>query len=131
MLRTIGDVTGSRVIDAGCAAGYYAAALGASAQSVVALDVSSQMIRIVDEKRLPNVEARVHDLAQPLSWIPDATIDLIVSSLAMHYLASWKATLAEFHRVLVPGGRLVISTHHPAMTEPLVDDYFEVQLVHD
>jgi ubiquinone/menaquinone biosynthesis C-methylase UbiE len=131
MLSAIGDVTGLRIIDAGCAAGYYAATLGTSAQSVVALDVSPEMIRIVNEKRLPNVEAHVHDLAEPLTWIDDATIDLVVSSLAMHYLASWKATLREFHRVLVLGGRLVMSTHHPAMTDPIVEDYFEVQLVHD
>ncbi len=131
MLDVIGDVTGLRIIDAGCAAGYYSATLIAAAASVVALDASPEMIHIIEQKRLPNVDARVHDLAEPLSWIADATIDLIVSSLAMHYLASWNVTLREFHRVLVPGGRLVISTHHPAMTDPLVDDYFQVQLVHD
>lgn len=35
-------------------------------------------------------------------------------------------TLAEFHRALVPGGRLVFSTHHPAMDHALAGgaDYF-------
>lgn len=131
MLQILGDVAGLRIIDAGCAAGYYSAAFAAKASSVIALDVSAEMIRLVDEKQLPNVEARVHDLSEPLAWIGDATVDLIVSSLTMHYLASWNMTLREFYRVLVPAGRLVISTHHPAMTAPLVDDYFEVQDVRD
>lgn len=131
MLRAIGDVDGRRVIDAGCAAGYYAATLSASAASVIALDASAEMIGLVESKRLPKVQARRHDLAEPLSWIADASIDLIVSSLAMHYLGSWEHTLRDFQRVLVPGGRFVMSVHHPAMTDPLVDDYFQTQRVTD
>lgn len=131
MIDVIWDVSGMRVIDAGCAGGYYAAALSSRAASVIALDASPEMVGIVEEKRLPNVHALRHDLSEPLSWVADASIDLIVSSLAMHYLEKWEPTLREFHRVLVPGGRFVMSVHHPAMTDPLVDNYFEVQRVTD
>lgn len=131
MIDVIGDVSGLRIIDAGCAGGYYAAAFSPRAASVIALDASAEMIGIVEEKCLPNVQARTHDLAEPLTWIADASVDLIVSSLAMHYLESWERTLREFHRVLVPNGRFVMSVHHPAMTDPLVEDYFEVQRVTD
>jgi SAM-dependent methyltransferase len=41
--------------------------------------------------------------------------DLMLSSLVIHYLADWEPTLREFHRVLAPRGRLVLSTHHPFM----------------
>lgn len=39
--------------------------------------------------------------------------------------------LREFHRVLVPGGMVVFSTHHPAMDWQLhsADDYFAVRQV--
>ncbi len=131
MMRAIGDVAGSRIVDAGCAAGYYAAALAVNAASVIALDASAEMIAIVQAKGLPNMQARRHDLAEPLSWIDDASIDMVVSSLAMHYLSEWDSTLREFHRVLVPGGRFVMSVHHPAMTDPLVEDYFQTQCVTD
>jgi len=131
MMRVIGDASGLRIVDAGCAAGYYSAALGAHAASVIALDASAEMMRLVEEKRLPNVLVRRHDLAEPLSWIADASVDLVVSSLAMHYLETWEGTLREFHRVLVPGGRFVMSVHHSAMTDPLVDDYFRVQRATD
>lgn len=131
MLAVIGDVAGLRVLDAGCAAGYYAAAIAARAADVDAIDASPAMIALVEAKRLPNVRARVHDLAEPLSWIGDGSLDLVVSSLTMHYLASWDSTFAEFHRALRNGGRLVVSTHHPAMTAPLVESYFETQPVTD
>lgn len=37
----------------------------------------------------------------------------------MHCLPDWNPTLCEFHRILGPGGRLVISTHHPFMDHAL------------
>jgi hypothetical protein len=42
------------------------------------------------------------DLARPLDFAVDAGTDLIVASLAMHYLADWDAPLTEFCRILVP-----------------------------
>jgi SAM-dependent methyltransferase len=44
----------------------------------------------------------------------------------MHYLPDWNPTLREFDRALRPGGRLVISTHHPFMDHALAggSDYF-------
>lgn len=131
MLDLIGSVAGLRVLDAGCGPGSYASALCEDARSIVAIDASKEMIELVGRKRLPNVVARVHDLAQPLEWIQDASLDLVFSSLTLHYLPSWEAPLREFARVLAPGGRLIVSTHHPAMSGALVENYFETQLVTD
>lgn len=49
----------------------------------------------------------------------------------MHYLQDWGPSLKEFRRVIVPGGRLVISTHHPFMDHPLAGgpDYFATYAV--
>lgn len=47
----------------------------------------------------------------------------------MHYLEDWARTLAEFHRVLQPDGRLVFSTHHPFVDYTIHSrpDYFAVE----
>ncbi len=51
---------------------------------------------------------------------------MILASLVLHLLARLASALREFHRVLVPGGRLVVSTPHPFMDHPLAggDNYF-------
>lgn len=54
------------------------------------------------------------DLGRPLPCADNA-FDAVLASLVLHYLQDWTPTLREFHRVLVPGGRLVASTGHPFM----------------
>ena len=47
------------------------------------------------------------------TWLDDGSLDLVVCALAYHYLNDRPAFLAEVHRMLRPGGSVVISTHHP------------------
>jgi SAM-dependent methyltransferase len=71
------------------------------------------------------VTGRPADLADPLP-LPDAHVDAVLAALVMHYLEDWGPTLREFHRVLRPGGRFVMSTHHPFLDHQLAggDNYF-------
>ncbi len=41
--------------------------------------------------------------------IPDSSIDIVVSMETIEKVADWNAALREFHRVLKPDGRLVVS----------------------
>jgi len=59
------------------------------------------------------VEWHIADLAEPLAFLPDGSIDVVVAPLVLHYLRDWTVPLSEFHRVLVGGGSLVASVHHP------------------
>lgn len=52
------------------------------------------------------------DLTEPLPF-DDGAFDDVVASLVLHYFEDWGPTLREVHRVLVPGGRLIASVHHP------------------
>jgi SAM-dependent methyltransferase len=43
----------------------------------------------------------------------DGFFDFIYSSLTLHHSDDWKGILTEMRRLLRPGGRMLISTHHP------------------
>jgi len=122
-----GEVRGLRVLDAGCGAGGQAAEFILRGAAVTGVDISDGLLNIARDRLGPDVPLYQADLSQPLPF-PDGSFDLVLSSLVMHYLQDWEATLREFHRVLVPGGRVVMSTHHPFMDMRLSssDDYFGI-----
>jgi SAM-dependent methyltransferase len=126
----LGDVRGLDVLDAGAAAGEHSAWLIANGARVVALDASETMVDLARARLGEEARVIVADLAQPLP-LGGGTFDLVLSSLTLHYLADWLAPLREFARILRPGGRLVLSTHHPTATLEPGDDYFDVRPVDD
>jgi SAM-dependent methyltransferase len=130
------DVAGKRVLDAGCAAGAHTEWLLQHGASVVALDGSKSMVKLA-QRRLGDRADVIHaDLALPLPEVPalaNASFNLVLSSLTLHYLADWQQPLSEFRRVLKSGSRLLFSTHHPYWDRRLLspDDYFATGLVED
>jgi SAM-dependent methyltransferase len=124
ILALAGDVRGSRVLEAGCGGGVQAAELVRLGADVTGVDRSAGLLEVARERLGADVPLHHADLAQPLPFA-DGAFDLVLSSLVMHYLAEWEPTLREFRRVLVPGGRVVLSTHHPLgdMRVSGIDDY--------
>ncbi|MFI0462782.1 class I SAM-dependent methyltransferase [Saccharopolyspora sp. 5N102] len=111
-LSLLGEVAGRRVLDAACGPGLYAGELAARGAQVVGCDISERMVGLAGA-RVPAGEFRVHDLAEPLDWLPDSSVDLVLFALAVEYLDDRVAALREFRRVLRPGGALVMSRMHP------------------
>jgi SAM-dependent methyltransferase len=126
-------VEGKRVLDAGCAAGHHSGWLADHGAVVTAVDVSSQMVERTRERLAGRGEARLHDLHEPLDFLPDGSIDVVVCSLTIHYLDDLGPTLREFHRVLAPTGSLVLSTHHPFIDWQWfgLHGYYETGIVED
>jgi ubiquinone/menaquinone biosynthesis C-methylase UbiE len=130
-IALIGDVHGLHVLDAGCGAGLLAWWLLDNGASVTAMDVSPVMAALASRTLGDRATVVVADLAKPLAFARDGEFDLIVASLAMHYIRDWVAVLAELRRILKPGGAVVFSTHHPSMDGPIhsPDDYFAIKQV--
>ncbi len=125
MLRLAGDVSGRRVLDAGCGSGPLAAALRARGAVVTGFDSSAAMVDQARRRLGEDADVHVADLAAPLPFA-DAEFDLVVASLVLHYLEDWTAPLAELRRVLAPGGSVLVSVNHPG-AYPIVypeADYF-------
>lgn len=113
MLRLAGDVSGHRILDAGCGSGPLAAALTARGADVTGFDVSSAMVDLARQRLGADADLHVADLGAPLDF-PDAEYDDVMASLVLHYLPDWSEPLGELRRVLKPGGRLIVAVNHPA-----------------
>lgn len=80
--------------------------VAAGARSVVALDLSEQMLRVGYERRHPGITWVNGDaLALPF---PDASFDALTISFGLRNIPDPEAAAREFARVLRPGGRVVV-----------------------
>lgn len=96
-----------RVLDIACGEGYGASALqGAGAAQVIAVDISEEVCSHARQKY--GLDARI-GTAEKIP-LPDASVDVVVSFETIEHVANPLRFLDECGRVLVPGGRLVIST---------------------
>ncbi|GAB2552620.1 ubiquinone/menaquinone biosynthesis C-methylase UbiE [Gracilibacillus alcaliphilus] len=106
------ELQGKKVLDAGCAAGWYAAQLLLRGAEVTEIDVSPKMVKAAAQRVEGAATVLCHDLAESLPFADDS-FDVIVSSLTLHYLRDWDATFQEFNRVLKADGVFLFSVHHP------------------
>jgi ubiquinone/menaquinone biosynthesis C-methylase UbiE len=100
-------------VDLGAGTGFVTTALAPLVSSVLAVDLSPAMASSLAERArrdgLHNVSIEVSDLRA--FQLPPASVDLVVSSYALHHLADAdkQAVVARAARWLRPGGRLVIA----------------------
>jgi ubiquinone/menaquinone biosynthesis C-methylase UbiE len=93
---------GRTVVDAGAGTGKLTRALVATGANVVAVEPLSAM-RGVLEREVPSAD--VLDATAEALPLTDASVDVILAAAAFHWFDNQRA-LAEFHRVLRPGGGL-------------------------
>ncbi len=98
------------VLDAACGTGRHSVELVRRGHRVVGVDSSEAMLEKARAK-LPDADFRVGDLeALPAD---SQSFDAVVCALALVHLPDLHTVLAEFERVLHPGGRVIISDVHP------------------
>jgi ubiquinone/menaquinone biosynthesis C-methylase UbiE len=100
-----------RILDVGCGTGLLSRRLerSRSGSRVIGCDFSAGMLQHAAAH--PSKVAWVQGDATRLPF-QDATFDAIVSTEAFHWFPDQPRALAEFHRVLVPGGRLLVALIH-------------------
>jgi ArsR family transcriptional regulator len=98
------------VADLGAGEGAFALLLAQRAKKVIAVDASAKMIEVGREQAqrngVKNIDYRLGDMEElPLA---DAEVDLVFFSQSLHHNLHPERALAEAHRILRPGGRIVI-----------------------
>ena len=98
------------VLDAACGTGRHSVELARRGHRVIGVDRSPAMLELARAK-VPQGAFRQGDLmALP---VEAGGVDAVVCALALVHLPEIRGAMAEFARVLRPGGRVIISDVHP------------------
>jgi ubiquinone/menaquinone biosynthesis C-methylase UbiE len=100
---------GKNVLDAGAGTGRLSVKLADAGAEVTALDISPDMLAILNQKA-PEIETVVGDMeAMPFE---DESFDMVFSSLAMVHLKKIEPFMDECYRVLKDGGLFILVNIH-------------------
>jgi ubiquinone/menaquinone biosynthesis C-methylase UbiE len=120
-------------LDAACGTGRHSRHLADRGFEIIGVDANRTMLARAEAK-VPGGDFRVGDLrALP---VDDAAVDVVVCSLALSHVPEVGPVLAEFARVVRPGGTVIVSDMHPlyvtfggAAVFPAASEGFELHFV--
>jgi ubiquinone/menaquinone biosynthesis C-methylase UbiE len=109
LISELGISSQDVVLDFGCGTGYFTIPLSRTAQKVIGVDISGNMLKKTAE--YARREGVVVELLQSDGTRIDLSedcVDVIMLVHVLHHVEEKARTLLEFHRILKPGGRVVI-----------------------
>lgn len=119
---TISSLTGKRVLELGCGTGHFAKyCIEHGASRVVAVDISTKMIERAKEE---NHHERIYYICMPIEDLEfqEQSFDVVVSSLAIHYIEDYSGLIEKISRFLKKDGEFIFSTEHPIVTAKKVNN---------
>ncbi|MEZ3499126.1 methyltransferase domain-containing protein [Pantoea sp. KPR_PJ] len=105
---------GDTVLDAACGLGYgsYLIQCGTTAEKTIGIDGSDYAIDYAHHNfagSVKNLSFQTGMLPEALKAIPDHSVDVVISFETLEHVPDPEGLLAEFHRVLTPAGRIIVS----------------------
>ncbi|WP_031468812.1 class I SAM-dependent methyltransferase [Sciscionella sediminilitoris] len=115
LLRLLGDVSGSRILDAGCGNGYFSRMLADRGAQVVGIEPADSLFafaRDTETERGQGIEYVRAELAR----LPElgAPFDAVVCSMVLMAIPEWRPAMRACVAALRPGGQFVFAIVHPA-----------------
>jgi SAM-dependent methyltransferase len=117
------DLQGKRVLDLGCGFGWHCRyAREQQARSVVGVDLSEKMLaRARASTGDPGIEYR-RSAIEDIDFPADA-FNVVISSLALHYVERFDLVCEKVCRWLEAEGTFVLSVEHPVVTARAAQDW--------
>ena len=114
MLRVIDPRPGMSILDVGCGEGYLTRLVAERGADVAGLDYCNEfVVASREEARRRGMDiCYEHGDATSLPY-PEASFDAVVANHLFNELPDMDAAVAEFARVLKPGGRVIALMLHP------------------
>lgn len=122
--KLLPDFQGKRVLDLGCGFGWHCRyAVENGAKSVVGIDISQKML---NEATAKTEYENIKYICMPIEDFdfPVDSFDIVISSLAFHYIPSFEDILCKVSKCLINGGDFVFSIEHPIFTAQGPQDWY-------
>lgn len=117
------DFKGKSVLDLGCGFGWHCIyAKQQGAKRVVGIDLSSKMLEAAKEKSA-GLEIEYQQMAIEDIDFSLQEFDVVISSLAFHYVKDFNLICQKINHCLRPGGHFVFSQEHPVFTSRPEQDW--------
>ena len=137
ILELMRNINGKKVLDLGCGdAQFGVELLQKGCIHYDGVEGSENMVREAN-KNLQTTTGHVYFSAMEEWDFPTETYDIVVSRLALHYLADLQGIFSFIYNALVSNGKFIFSVQHPILTSScksavpsvaktnwIVDDYF-------
>ena len=117
------DFEGKRVLDLGCGFGWHCQyAIEQGAQLVVGVDISEKMLAVAREKTSEKIQyicSAIEDIS-----FSDNSFDVVISSLAFHYIEFFDNIAEKVKVYLDIDGDFIFSVEHPIFTAYGTQDWY-------
>ena len=110
------DLKGKKVLDLGCGFGEHCRQfVNRGAEKVVGIDISEKMLEVA---RVENCDPKITYLNMPMEDIAELqdTFDIVISSLAFHYVEDFEGVIRNIHNLLKENGIFIFSQENPLCT---------------
>ncbi|MCK9445182.1 MAG: class I SAM-dependent methyltransferase [Tissierellaceae bacterium] len=118
------DFKGKRMLDLGCGYGWHSIyAMENGASSVVGIDISQNMLKVAKEKTHFSEVEYICGAIEDMDF-KEESFDMVLSSLAFHYIKDYKELIEKINKVLKPNGILIFTVEHPVFTAYGTQDWY-------
>lgn len=122
--KILPDFHGKRVLDLGCGYGWHCKyAVDNGAFFVLGTDISQKMLETAKKKN-SDQQIEYQCIAMEDLDFPAETFDVVISSLAFHYVEDFASLIKNISTWLKRGGEFVFSVEHPVFTSYGTQDWY-------
>lgn len=122
--KMLPDFKGKRVLDLGCGFGWHCRyVITKGAKSVIGIDISERMLEEAKKMTHSKDIKYINKSIENIDYGPN-TFDVVISSLAFHYVKSFEEICMKVNKCLASSGDFIFSVEHPIFTAQGHQDWY-------
>ncbi len=118
VLRLFGELSGRRVLDAGCGEGYFSRLLASAGAHVIGVDPGRSLIDRAIELETQRQQG-IRYVEADLTRLPDlgGPFDAVLCSMVLPAIPDWRPAMRSCVEALAPGGTFIFTANHPCFEQ--------------